>query len=169
MNFFLFYILVKLVVNTDMFSLSLRVSNKLLVLNKAPKQYHTTSFLSMVDNGQDSSKLPKKYTKSNLPVKICEQCNRPMEWRKSWAKNWDEVKYCSDKCRKLKKKNPLLNPKSSSSSSTLVSNSIPNIIGRGGNANKPKSRSFILIGAAMLSSALSSSKRAAAANYQHRS
>ena len=22
-----------------------------------------------------------------------------MEWRKSWAKNWDSVKYCSDGCR----------------------------------------------------------------------
>jgi hypothetical protein len=22
-----------------------------------------------------------------------------MEWRKSWAKNWDEVKFCSDRCR----------------------------------------------------------------------
>ena len=23
-----------------------------------------------------------------------------MTWRKSWAKNWDEVKFCSDACRK---------------------------------------------------------------------
>lgn len=23
-----------------------------------------------------------------------------MEWRKSWAKNWAEVKFCSDACRK---------------------------------------------------------------------
>jgi len=22
-----------------------------------------------------------------------------MEWRKIWAKNWDEVKFCSDRCR----------------------------------------------------------------------
>ncbi|MTA52317.1 MAG: DUF2256 domain-containing protein [Actinobacteria bacterium] len=22
-----------------------------------------------------------------------------MTWRKSWAKNWDQVKYCSDSCR----------------------------------------------------------------------
>jgi nucleoid-associated protein YgaU len=27
-----------------------------------------------------------------------------MEWRKSWAKNWDEVKYCSDRCRSGKPK-----------------------------------------------------------------
>jgi len=54
---------------------------------------------------KDSSKLPKKYTKSNLPVKTCQQCGRPMEWRKSWEKNWEEVKYCSDKCRRDRKSN----------------------------------------------------------------
>jgi nucleoid-associated protein YgaU len=25
-----------------------------------------------------------------------------MEWRKSWARNWDDVKFCSDKCRGAK-------------------------------------------------------------------
>ena len=25
-----------------------------------------------------------------------------MTWRKKWAKNWDEVKYCSDACRRGK-------------------------------------------------------------------
>lgn len=25
-----------------------------------------------------------------------------MEWRKSWARNWDEVRYCSDACRRKK-------------------------------------------------------------------
>ncbi len=28
-----------------------------------------------------------------------------MEWRKSWEKNWDSIKYCSDACRKNKSKN----------------------------------------------------------------
>ena len=32
--------------------------------------------------------------------KTCAACGRTMEWRKSWAKNWDEVKFCSDSCRK---------------------------------------------------------------------
>ncbi|MFC6645907.1 DUF3253 domain-containing protein [Granulicella cerasi] len=31
--------------------------------------------------------------------KSCAACGRTMEWRKSWAKNWDTVKFCSDKCR----------------------------------------------------------------------
>ena len=25
-----------------------------------------------------------------------------MKWRKSWEKNWDQVRYCSDACRKRK-------------------------------------------------------------------
>ena len=31
--------------------------------------------------------------------KVCAACGRRMEWRKSWARNWDEVKFCSDGCR----------------------------------------------------------------------
>ena len=43
-----------------------------------------------------------KYNKSNLPVKICQQCQRPFNWRKKWEKCWEDVKYCSDACRKNK-------------------------------------------------------------------
>ena len=43
-----------------------------------------------------------KGNKSSLPVKQCVTCGRDMSWRKSWAKNWDEVKYCSDACRAKK-------------------------------------------------------------------
>lgn len=32
--------------------------------------------------------------------KICFSCGRPMKWRKSWEKNWDNIRYCSDACRK---------------------------------------------------------------------
>jgi len=35
-------------------------------------------------------------------AKVCAACGRRMEWRKSWAKNWDVVKFCSDRCRKGK-------------------------------------------------------------------
>jgi hypothetical protein len=40
--------------------------------------------------------------KGDLPVKTCAACGRPMVWRKAWAKVWDEVKYCSDRCRAAK-------------------------------------------------------------------
>lgn len=35
-------------------------------------------------------------------TKTCVSCGRVMSWRKSWERNWDEVKYCSDACRKRK-------------------------------------------------------------------
>jgi hypothetical protein len=37
--------------------------------------------------------------KSNLPQKDCIICGRPFSWRKKWEKDWENVKYCSDKCR----------------------------------------------------------------------
>ncbi len=40
-----------------------------------------------------------KGNKQSLPQKPCVQCGRAMVWRKSWAKNWAEVKYCSDRCK----------------------------------------------------------------------
>ncbi|MFM2186640.1 MAG: DUF2256 domain-containing protein [Burkholderiaceae bacterium] len=41
--------------------------------------------------------------KNQLPTKPCVTCGRPMTWRKAWARNWDEVKHCSDACRKGRK------------------------------------------------------------------
>lgn len=34
--------------------------------------------------------------------KICQSCGRKMSFRKKWEKNWSEVKYCSDECRRNK-------------------------------------------------------------------
>ena len=36
----------------------------------------------------------------NLPTKDCATCGRPFTWRKKWAKNWEQVRYCSEHCRK---------------------------------------------------------------------
>jgi hypothetical protein len=32
-------------------------------------------------------------------AKTCAACGRTMEWRKSWAKNWEAVRFCSERCR----------------------------------------------------------------------
>lgn len=37
--------------------------------------------------------------KHDLPQKICLRCGLPFVWRKKWEKVWDEVKFCSDRCR----------------------------------------------------------------------
>jgi hypothetical protein len=41
-----------------------------------------------------------KGNKSTLPSKPCAACGRPMTWRRAWARNWAEVRYCSEACRK---------------------------------------------------------------------
>ena len=39
---------------------------------------------------------------TSKPSKPCQRCGREMTWRKKWAKTWDEVRYCSDACRRGK-------------------------------------------------------------------
>ena len=34
--------------------------------------------------------------------KTCVVCGRTIEWRKKWERNWSEVRYCSDACRRDK-------------------------------------------------------------------
>jgi len=38
--------------------------------------------------------------KGDLPRKVCAACGRTMVWRRKWARVWDEVRYCSDRCRR---------------------------------------------------------------------
>ena len=42
--------------------------------------------------------------KAELPEKLCAACNRPFTWRKKWARDWENVKACSDRCRAALKK-----------------------------------------------------------------
>nr|WP_296750694.1 DUF2256 domain-containing protein [Thioalkalivibrio sp.] len=37
--------------------------------------------------------------RSDLPTKVCGACGRPFSWRRKWRDCWDEVRYCSDRCR----------------------------------------------------------------------
>lgn len=43
--------------------------------------------------------MPKQPPKSVLPTKTCPVCGRPFAWRKKWERDWENVIYCSDKCR----------------------------------------------------------------------
>lgn len=38
--------------------------------------------------------------KGDLPTKTCATCGRPFTWRKKWADDWDQVRYCSERCRR---------------------------------------------------------------------
>ncbi|WP_323125798.1 DUF2256 domain-containing protein [Acinetobacter bohemicus] len=42
----------------------------------------------------------KLMKKQHLPEKICAYCLRPFTWRKKWQRCWDEVKYCSERCKR---------------------------------------------------------------------
>ncbi|MEM1429603.1 MAG: DUF2256 domain-containing protein [Pseudomonadota bacterium] len=44
--------------------------------------------------------MPRHVRKGDLPQKTCAACGRPFSWRKKWAAIWDEVRYCSDRCRR---------------------------------------------------------------------
>lgn len=42
--------------------------------------------------------MPPK--KANLPEKVCAACQRPFSWRKKWEKVWEQVRYCSEACKR---------------------------------------------------------------------
>ncbi|MBV7409401.1 DUF2256 domain-containing protein [Maritimibacter sp. DP1N21-5] len=37
-------------------------------------------------------------TKADLPVKTCATCGRPFAWRRKWARDWENLRYCSKAC-----------------------------------------------------------------------
>ena len=37
-------------------------------------------------------------TKNGFAPRICVTCGRPFEWRKKWARDWEKVLYCSQRC-----------------------------------------------------------------------
>jgi hypothetical protein len=48
---------------------------------------------------QEQHSVPKIIKKAELPTKTCASCGLPFVWRRKWAKNWNDVKFCSDRCR----------------------------------------------------------------------
>ncbi len=50
--------------------------------------------------------MPRGVAKANLPTKVCPVCERPFAWRKKWERDWDNVVYCSDRCRRDSRKGP---------------------------------------------------------------
>ncbi|WP_395085866.1 DUF2256 domain-containing protein [Gracilimonas sp.] len=40
--------------------------------------------------------------KSESLQKVCPVCDKPFSWRKKWAKDWNQAKYCSERYRRNK-------------------------------------------------------------------
>jgi hypothetical protein len=43
--------------------------------------------------------MPKMRKKADLPQKSCAHCGLAFAWRKKWERVWEEVRFCSDRCR----------------------------------------------------------------------
>ncbi|WP_102107772.1 DUF2256 domain-containing protein [Oceaniglobus roseus] len=43
--------------------------------------------------------MPRGVKKADLPQKTCATCGRPFAWRRKWARDWESVRFCSDRCR----------------------------------------------------------------------
>jgi hypothetical protein len=46
--------------------------------------------------------MARMVRKGDLPQKTCAACGRPFAWRRKWARDWENVRYCSDRCRSSK-------------------------------------------------------------------
>ncbi|KGM05880.1 hypothetical protein LP43_2443 [Methylophaga thiooxydans] len=44
------------------------------------------------------------HSKPYLPEKTCVNCQRLFTWRKKWLRDWQQVKFCSQRCRRSKKR-----------------------------------------------------------------
>ncbi|AQQ66382.1 hypothetical protein Mag101_01005 [Microbulbifer agarilyticus] len=42
--------------------------------------------------------------KNALPEKTCPVCGRPFTWRRKWKRCWHEVRYCSERCRRQRRR-----------------------------------------------------------------
>jgi len=48
-------------------------------------------------------KVPKNAQEGAPAAQDLRDLRPPFDWRKKWEKVWDEVKYCSDRCRRTAK------------------------------------------------------------------
>jgi hypothetical protein len=46
---------------------------------------------------EDMPRIAK--TKNAFAPKICASCGLEFEWRKKWQRDWENVRYCSEKCK----------------------------------------------------------------------
>ncbi|MFM6962923.1 MAG: DUF2256 domain-containing protein [Micrococcales bacterium] len=40
--------------------------------------------------------------KGGFDPKVCPRCGKQFEWRKKWERDWPNVRYCSEKCKRTK-------------------------------------------------------------------
>ncbi|WP_408884420.1 DUF2256 domain-containing protein [Komagataeibacter xylinus] len=63
---------------------------------------HCLTATASLRNPMERAAMVKMRRKADLPSKPCAACGRPFVWRKKWARDWEAVRYCSERCRSAK-------------------------------------------------------------------
>ncbi|NDA09209.1 MAG: DUF2256 domain-containing protein [Alphaproteobacteria bacterium] len=43
--------------------------------------------------------MARMQKKGDLPTKTCLACGLDFNWRKKWARDWDNIRFCSKRCK----------------------------------------------------------------------
>ncbi|MBR9984808.1 MAG: DUF2256 domain-containing protein [Desulfosarcina sp.] len=70
--------------------------------SKASGPLNAAAVLAVVAGQWYKMPIAMSHKKPHLPEKTCLVCGRSFSWRRKWADCWDDVKYCSEKCRRNK-------------------------------------------------------------------
>ena len=79
-----------------------RALNNSLSLNNSRVEQPGSAGDPVSEPGRPSRVRPnrgKGLPPSQRPSKICPVCQRPFLWRRRWASVWEQVIYCSERCR----------------------------------------------------------------------
>jgi len=44
--------------------------------------------------------MAKMRKKGDLPTKTCPACGLDFTWRKKWARDWENIRFCSERCKR---------------------------------------------------------------------
>lgn len=55
-----------------------------------------------MSRGRGDRRARGKTSSDGPDERTCASCGRRIEWRAAWARDWDQVRYCSDACRRRK-------------------------------------------------------------------
>ncbi len=77
-------------------------NHPLLPLSAPPVIPTVWCFVKEAERNQGHQQGRHMHLKPHLPEKICPVCLRPFAWRRKWARCWQEVRYCSERCRRRK-------------------------------------------------------------------
>ena len=76
--------------------------------------------------------------------KVCKTCRKPFTWRKKWKKDWANVLYCSERCRRNKNKEKLFSKAALREIGDQIEYRPPTVSGNGTiqSSKKPKFLAF---------------------------